>query len=475
MHADEATGARILSQRIENNHYEFNPQHFHGPLLSLSSQAISQIAGESSWQTLSKQTLRMGPALTGILLVLTPLLWQRKIGAPAALTTAALLATSPLFVYYNRMYIHESLLLLLAMLTLPAVFKLVEKPHWRTATLTGLGMGLMFATKETFAISIVAWLIATAVYLVVRQCQWIEPKNTSLPIKEYLISALIISFVAAVSSSFFYSNGFRSFDGVVDAIRTYFIYETTAGHEKALNYYLHFLIWPKHLMGNWWSEGFIALLAIVSAAICIRCRAQRGVILYIVIATVAHFIIYSLISYKTPWLMLVPWAHACLLAGLAARSFIGHKVATSIFTLILLLGLSYQTQQSLQASGRLANDSRNPYAYVPTSNDMESLQEWLKQLSPQTQTLEPITVIGSDYWPLPWYLKNFASIGYWPEWDEATMNAPLVFAMPAQMSAVELALQETHVALPRSLRANVSITLFLRNDIWDQWTQTEHD
>ena len=28
-------------------------------------------------------------------------------------------------------------------------------------------------------------------------------------------------------------------------------------------------------------------------------------------------------------------------------------------------------------------------------------------------TLEPVAVIGSDYWPLPWYLRAFDQIGYW--------------------------------------------------------------
>jgi hypothetical protein len=35
-------------------------------------------------------------------------------------------------------------------------------------------------------------------------------------------------------------------------------------------------------------------------------------------------------------------------------------------------------------------------------------------------------------------------------------------------------LQATHVALPRGLRANVSITLYLRNDLWQAWRDADH-
>ena len=67
------------------------------------------------------------------------------------LLAAAFLATSPLLVYYSRMFIHESLLVLFGML---ALVSLTCKPRWGIA---GILIGLMFATKESFAISIIAW------------------------------------------------------------------------------------------------------------------------------------------------------------------------------------------------------------------------------------------------------------------------------------------------------------------------------
>ena len=105
IHADEATGARILANRLADKTYQFDPQHFHGPLLSLVAIPIAKARHESSWAELTPFTLRLGPVIAGCLLTLTPLLWVRRLGTAAALAAASLLATSPLLVYYNRIYI----------------------------------------------------------------------------------------------------------------------------------------------------------------------------------------------------------------------------------------------------------------------------------------------------------------------------------------------------------------------------------
>lgn len=473
IHADEATGARILSNRLEAGTYQFDPQHFHGPLLSITAAPIAHVVDESSWATLSKQTLRLGPALSGILLVLCPLLWHRHVGSNAAIIAAALIGTSPLLVYYNRMYIHESLLTLLAMLTLPAIYKLLREPTLRIALVAGLGIGLMFATKETFAISIIAWLCACCAYYLSYRIKWHNNDNEPLTLQQYLLPGLICASAAAMCAGFFYSNGFRSFIGIVDAVSTFFVYESTAGHEKAANYYFQLLIWPKHLLGQYWSEGLVGILAVIGCLTAWRQSSQRRVLIFLACTSIVHFAIYSMIGYKTPWLMLVPWAHACLLAGLSVSACINHKVSIRIlYSGALIIGLAYQTEQSLHATGRYASDARNPYAYVPTSKDTETLKTWLDILAatPGIEAVTPIAVIGNEYWPLPWYLKQFETIGYWANPEPLITDLPIVFAMPSQNIATEALLNDSHTVLPRSLRAEVPVMLYLRNDIWKHWT-----
>ena len=474
IHADEATGARILAGQLAGEDYQFDPQHFHGPLLSLSSQPIARSRSETSWSELSTTTLRLSTVIAGLLVVFTPLLWRRSIGSWGALAAAALLASSPLMVYYNRMYIHESLLTLFAMLACAAVFRLTEQPGKRIAIASGLCIGLMFATKETFAISILAWLPAVGL------CYWRQQANEARHLcpnlRIYLLPSVCLAITAAFTAAYFYSDGFRSMQGIIDAVRTYFVYETSAGHEKGMGYYLELLIWPKQQFGIWWTEALIALLAVIAVAFAVVKRVPNPAVLFLAVATVCHFIIYSCIGYKTPWLMMVPWAHACLLAGYVFSYFPNLKTRSRfLLTLLLLTGLAYQTKQSIHASGRLANDSRNPYAYVPTSKDAAKVERWLHELRalPDAPTLTPIGVIGQGYWPLPWYLRTFETIGYWPTPIQDITDLPIIFAMPAQAQACDNLLGATHTKLPRGLRANVAVTLYLRNDIWQHWMRTD--
>ncbi len=474
IHADEATGARILAGQLAGEDYQFDPQHFHGPLLSLSSQPIARSRSETSWSELSTTTLRLSTVIAGLLVVFTPLLWRRSIGPWGALAAAALLASSPLMVYYNRMYIHESLLTLFAMLACAAVLRLTEQPGKRIAIASGLCIGLMFATKETFAISILAWLPAVGL------CYWRQQANEARHLcpnlRIYLLPSACLAITAAFTAAYFYSDGFRSMQGIIDAVRTYFVYETTAGHEKGMGYYLELLIWPKQQFGIWWTEALIALLAVIAVAFAVVKRVPNPAVLFLAVATVCHFIIYSCIGYKTPWLMMVPWAHACLLAGYVFSYFPNLKTRSRfLLTLLLLTGLAYQTKQSIHASGRLANDSRNPYAYVPTSKDAAKVERWLHELRalPDAPTLTPIGVIGQGYWPLPWYLRTFETIGYWPTPIQDITDLPIIFAMPAQAQACDNLLGATHTKLPRGLRANVAVTLYLRNDIWQHWMRTD--
>lgn len=463
IHADEATGARILAQRLEGHNYSFDPKHFHGPLPSAITSGIARTRGEESWKELSLYTLRFGSVIAGTLTVLAPLLWLRRYGSVRTLAAAALLCSSPLIVYYNRMYIHESWLLLFGILALASLHRLALKPGWISASLAGLSIGLMFATKETFAISIIAWTTAGA-------CLLIKYKQQHQ--RFYLAPVTFSAFVAFTIASYFYSDGFREWQGIADSLLTYFQYTTSPGHEKTAAYYLQLLLWPKYAAGAWWSELAVALLALLALLQGFLFRSEVAPRIFLTVSILVHFSIYSWIDYKTPWLMLLPWAHVCLLAGLIVPTgkSLGPVLKTGLCLLIIGATL-FQTQQSLLAIDRFANDERNPYAYSPTSRDAEGIALWLRQLQamPGAPAIDPVAVAGKEYWPLPWYLRDFDTIGYWPEPKERLAGIPVVFSMPGQAKDCDTLLLHTHTRFPRTLRSNVPVILYLRNDLWNLW------
>jgi uncharacterized protein (TIGR03663 family) len=464
-HADEATGARIAARRMDSGGAAFDPKHYHGPLLADLAIPLCRARGEKGWRDMTKGALRMIPAAAGTLLVLLPLLGRRRFGDPPMLLAAAFLATSPLLVYYSRMFIHEPLLALFGMALL---FSPCGRARARGAP--GILLGLMYATKESCAISVIAWAGAGAILALENQ-KSIE--RTAL--RRCVLPAALSAGAFILTAGLFYTDGLAHPRGAIDALRTFFVYETVEGHDKPFGWYFQLLALPMKSAGIWWFGTPVLLLALLAYASTFRGNhpsGSRGFIRFLAYSAAGHFLIYGLIAYKTPWLACLPWAHVCLLAGFAFAGQGG--IARAALTALAVFGIFTQFQQARAAGGRLASDERNPFAYVPTRPDIERLETWLGEVRKAAPAgmLEPVAVTGSGYWPLPWYLRAFENTGYWSEPPPDLAEFPLVFSMPETADAVTRALAKTHVWLPRGLRAGVPLHVFVRNDVWELWMET---
>ncbi len=468
-HADEATGARITALRMESGVYQFDPTHYHGPLLSGLAAPLCRLRGEAAWRRMEKGTLRLLPAAAGVLAVLVPLAGRRRWGDAAMLAAAAFLATSPLLVYYNRMFIHESLLVLFGLLAACAL--LVSPRHG----VPGVLLGLMFAAKETFAISVLAWA-AAGIVLAAGHRRNLGRAWWAAAWRRWRGPAALSLAGAAAVSLLLYTDWLRHPRGALDALRTFFVYAPVEGHDKPFHYYAALLLVPRQAGGAWWFETLVLAFALLAWGATFvgpaAARRHRLVIRFLAYAAAAHFLAYSLIPYKTPWLACLPWAHVCLLAGFGvAAGAAWRRAAAPALGLLAAAALAWQFAQARQATGRLASDERNPYAYVPTSDDIEALAPWLEKLAAAAPgvPLEPIAVVGREYWPLPWYLRGFARVGYYPDGPPAGVERwPLVFAVPEAVDAVIGAVGATHVPVPRGLRAEVPVMVFVRRDLWDR-------
>jgi hypothetical protein len=66
-------------------------------------------------------------------------------------------------------------------------------------------------------------------------------------------------------------------------------------------------------------------------------------------------------------------------------------------------------------------DERNPFAYAHTGDDILGLAPRLDQLVANNHLAQPrINVVAADPWPLPWYLRQFSTVGYWQPGQEPT-------------------------------------------------------
>jgi predicted membrane-bound mannosyltransferase len=148
---------------------------------------------------------------------------------------------------------------------------------------------------------------------------------------------------------------------------------------------------------------------------------------------------------------------------------------------LLLAACAHLGVQSWQASVRYGADPRNPYAYLHTSPDFMRLVQRVADLSALHADRERmlIRVAAGPYeqWPLPWYLRRMARVGYWPRAEAAGPfeGTPVIIASQEQAGAVEAALGDRYISEMYGLRPEVFLTVFIERDLWARYlAQTGH-
>ncbi len=275
----------------------------------------------------------------------------------------------------------------------------------------------------------------------------------------------------------------------------------------------------------------------------IRRRFRLFLLFYVVILTAA----YSAIPYKTPWCMLsflhamillggigaaalvrmmsrlVPqiimsllllaaggyfgWqlVHAngvlyCVLISLATVVLAGaiwlarRRLPAALMALVLLaatahLGwqayrLSFPFQQGTRKMAMFC-DPRNPYVYSHPGLKMYELVERVENLAkahPDGRQMR-INVFTKDIWPIPWYLRAYPNIWFWPDVEtairqgaaagigaQAVVNGPVVIASSELDSAVAEHLTGGYAPADFfGLRPHVLLIMHVQNTLWNQY------
>ncbi|HTE89864.1 MAG TPA: hypothetical protein VK639_12955 [Terriglobales bacterium] len=172
----------------------------------------------------------------------------------------------------------------------------------------------------------------------------------------------------------------------------------------------------------------LAAVGVVVAFVGKKSPLRPFLALYTIILTV----IYSAISYKTPWCLLSFFHGMVLLAGVGAASLLEFFRARPLKVVVVtaLIGFTAQLSwQAWRASFVYPADRRNPYVYAQTVPDLLNLvqrTEDLARVAPAGyETIVKIIATDSDYWPLPWYLRRFKHLGWYEKLPDDPF-APIV-------------------------------------------------
>ena len=322
-HFDEGINGWFVDQMMRNGFYRYDPTNYHGPLhfyILLLSQALF---GRHIW------ALRLPVVLASIGAIFVTLKFEPLVGRRISRMAALVMALSPGFIFYGRYAIHEVWLLLFSMLFVLGLLGL-----WKFGTrgylwCVGLGIAGMILTKETYIIHIGCAIIATGVL-------WISHRLN--PMKDLararqqwdLTDLAMVILTATFFIVFFYSGTFLNWPGVKGLYQTFATWYQTGskgnGHEKPWPYWLELLLryeWPI----------FIGLV------LCLACQFFRNyVIRYLAIYGVGVFAAYSIINYKTPWIIIsIAWPFLFIFAAGATAS----RIPAKAFRMLVFGGVGF--------------------------------------------------------------------------------------------------------------------------------------
>ncbi|MEM0332043.1 MAG: TIGR03663 family protein [Archaeoglobaceae archaeon] len=408
---DESVHSYFVNAVLKGS-YRYDPA-FHGPLLFYTVAPIIYFLGENEF------TLRLLPAVLGVVLVCSIFLYRRYIG-DAAYFAALFVAVSPVIVNYSRFYREDVYQLLFTSLVIYFLLRYLEgRRSWKefkvdryTAYLISAStfLALFSAVKETFYVFAALLLI----YLI-------------FDLKRIRIFDAFLALLAfSILYTTFYTNlwtDFSAFKGIENfpAVRAveYWKYQHDIARISGPPYYYFELILIYDL------PAF--LLALVAIYRWLKGEKDEFTSIFVFLF-LANFFFYSCMQEKVPWLVVhIEFPMFILAAKVANRK------STTLAAIYLLFGCVMLNVVN-------PVNPAEPALYLPTQYDV-------REISANFVNYDRVYILATagEYWPLVWYLKNYSYFVYQNFEDLKIQPKSVIVANQTQAAEVYLTNRETMV------------------------------
>lgn len=415
-HFDEGINGHFVMTIWRDGFYTYDPTNFHGPLYFYLCHLAEIMMGRSV------ESFRVMNAVLATGLVFLISRFRRFVGG-TAIVAAWILALSPAFSFYGRYAIHETLFILGQVAFVYGRFAWMNRPSRGAMVWMATGLVILISTKETFFIFLGTWFIAEIVVRILEQFEregvarapWVQREDLSENERRALVlDALAISGISVLVLAALFSGFFEHSQGIADFFRAFDFWSSTGtkgnGHEKPFFYWIELLAryeWPL-LIGLVISIGSIVTLRTPDGHV--MQRKPRLLLLF----GLGHVLAYSLIPYKTPWLLLSFWPLAFwslpIFNSARARSSLVRPLSRAVMVVVIAMS----GYQAWDLSFKNYANGAEPYVYVQTTSDYTAVMEIVKkklQRDPEARNMS-IVVMIQDPWPLPYDLSLFPKMRY---------------------------------------------------------------
>lgn len=526
LHHDEGVNGNFLLQLVRNGFYHYDPENYHGPTLYYFAAVIPWTvklffgADAQNKYGLTTFNIRLVTALFGLATIWLVLLLRRRLGTVGSLAAAALLAVSPGAVYLSRYFIHESLFVFFTLGIVVAGLKYYEEGNTVYLILTAISAALLFATKETWIISVAVLIIAL---ISTHAWRWLTG-NVAIGREQYAkkgrvsnaktlaewadetigrfggIGNFAFSLAAAVAAFvvvgvLFYSSFMTNWKGVSDSLTTFAIWTKTGKTAHVHDSWTY--------VGKWLVSQESPLLALgaVGAALAVW-KPKNSFALFAGLWAFGIIAAYSYVPYKTPWLMLnfvvplaisggyaIEWIYQelgkweveervrylsiAVVLIVAAGILPGSVYAFQKKPLVLQAMIpGYQTID-LNFLNYDNDDQYYVYVYAHTRRETSLLVDEINGIANRSGTKSEtgITIVSPDYWPLPWYFRDYTRVGYYGHMSAST--EPIIIANESQRAEMQATFGSRYRQVESgvnsngsfALRPGVDLLLYVRRDV----------
>jgi uncharacterized protein (TIGR03663 family) len=456
-----------------------------------------------------------------------------RAGYAAAVVSLFLVAASLVAVYRPKLYPVALALIVFNSGVLVALLRRYDGGRSLYLALAAVSAALLFATKETAFISVgvllIAWALAWAYTSLAARLGWFgarEPfvvtgvgkrargkqggkgggagtgSSGSSGVAAAETRGLVarlggrprILILAAVAlclfffvNVLFYSSFFTNPKGVWDAVEAYKVWKKTGEsgfHGYGPHKYLEWLVASNRYV-EWLAKGgagvapksdwvageepALFLLACAGALAALLGEPRRRFPLFAALWGFGLLAAYSLIKYKTPWLvlsMLVPFAIA---GGYAIDWLYRRRAAGSRALALVALGVALVVAavQTVRLNYQFYDDDRYIYVYAHTKREYLDMINEVNRIAERAETRYEtnINVAAPEYWPMPWYLRDYKRVGYQSRVIPTTTDAVVITS--ASQSAEMQAANGAHYQLVGTypMRPGVTLNLYARRDL----------
>jgi uncharacterized protein (TIGR03663 family) len=453
LHHDEGVNGNFLLQLVREGKYFYDPENYHGPTLyyfaAFYPWVVRALFGKTAMENygLTTVAIRMVPALFGLATIWLIFLLRRWLGTIATLSAALLLAVSPGAVYLSRYFIHETHFVFFTFAIVVSCLYFYEYRNAFYLIPAAASAALLFATKETAMISVGVLIIAlgvTLLYRYLRRPRVAERKLKGRPQPEtwswgWFVGELggplmvgVCVVLAAITFAglyvLFYTSFTKNPKGLSDSFQTFAVWTKTGtvAHVHPLYTYVEWLLRR---------EGPLLLLAAVGALFVVL-KPKNAFALFAALWAFGIIAAYSLIPYKTPWLMLNFVVPLTLIAGYAVQAIYEWEARVSEIVLVLVLLVTAYQSIDLNFINYDNDDASYVYVYAHTTRGVLDLVKEIDRIgNERTGGQTGITIVSPDYWPLPWYLRGYSRVGYYGRLAPST--EPMIIANANQQPEIE--------------------------------------